>query len=307
MSLHSQENMRRILDELIERPSIARATRKILGSNSKILYVWCRDAARDRENGVTDSKYIVQDWPAEGDATWFDKGVKQTRVMHALNLDSDERDTLSHSERHVVEGGKICWTPNPVIAAHALSMDDFEWEFFYGNRPRSDIWQRDQNGGLIPLMVKQEQPAQIRIHALRALLADLWNPPERREVDTKLSGGVYVIGQQKREQQDSPLAADLRQRLADLRAKGPAHPKPNAPVEIMGRGESGPRENISQPSSEAPPNLHDHPRAYTQPQPQPPQQPPTDYARRPTKALNAEDRRGAMPSGGFSTTTGRPT
>ena len=311
MSLLSQENMRKILDRLIERPSIAQATRAILGSNSKILYVWCRNAASDRENGVDDSQYLVRDWPGEGDATWFDKGIKQTRVMHALNLDSDERDTLSHSERYVIEGGKIQWEPDPKVAADAISMDEFDWLAEYGTRDRSDIWKRDANGALIPLTVRQEQPAQMRIHALRSLLADLWNPPERRETDNRHSlTGALVIGARKElpQREPSPLETDLRARLAAIRAN-PDRPsaRPSAPVEVMGRGDQGPRENVSQPSNEAPPDIRNHPRAYEAPAPQPkPEAPPVDY-RRPTKRLDAQDRGGSMPSGGISMTTGRHT
>lgn len=307
MSLYSQENARKLLDRLIERPAIATACRAIIGSNSKILYVWCRDAARDREDGVTDSKFLVQDWPAEGDQTWFDKGVKMTRVMHALNLDSTERDTLSSSERFVIEGGKLQPEPDPIIHADSLSLDELDWIAKYGTRDRSDIWKRDENGGIVYLKVKQEQPAQMRIHALRALLADLWNPPERREVDTKLSGGVLVIRKSK---PTTPLVEDLRTRLAAIRAAkdGERTTKPNAPVEVMGRGEAGPPEKISMPSNEAPVTLADHPRAYEAPTPQPTPQPTQPDYRRPTKSLNAEDRKTPMPSGGFSVTqNGRPT
>lgn len=314
MSLLSQENMRKVLDRLIERPSIAAATRSILASNSKVLFVWCRNAARDREDGVDDSPYLVRDWPAEGDATWFDKGVKQTRVMHALTLDSDERDSLSNSERYVFDGsGKLSWTPDPKVAADALSMDEFDWIAEYGARDRSDIWKRDENGALIPLKVKESQPAQMRIHALRALLADLWNPPERREVDNRLSGGgVLVLHGAKSPQprQPSELETDLRQRLAAIRASGPKNPKPSGAPNFGNGGKSSaaadPPEKVSQASTETPPpHVPDYPRPHTEA----PAAPPVDYSRRrhDDAGGQASTGPGKPPPGGFSLTTGRAT
>jgi hypothetical protein len=302
----STENARRVLDRLCEHPSV-NAAAKMLGGSSKLIWVWAHHSARDKANDVEGSKYRISGWPDEdSEPMWFHEAVDLSRKIHALNLDADTRELLNGIERPVVENGAFCYAVDSKAIALFDNKRDAEDFGGYTDWP----YLHNEDGSRVVLTIKEHVPAQLKIHALKSLMGSIWNPPERSETDVKHSGGVLVLhgNRAKPKASDTPLVQDLRSRLATIRANPDrATAKPNAPVQIMGRGDGGPPEKVSQPSDDVQPDLHNHPRAYTVPTPQPPKQEPVSYAR-PTRDLNAEDRpRGQMPAGGFAMTTGRAT
>jgi len=305
MGLYSQDNAKKVLNRLVERPSVTGAA-KLLGASSKLIWIWCRNSARDKANGVLDSKYIIHGWPDDDpdsvEDIWFHDAVELSRKMHALNADADTRELLAGQPRTVIEGGRICFTPDPKIAAHALEMDDDLWELTYGSRPRADIFARDENGALIPLEVRDPVPAQLKIHAMKVLMPNLWNVPEKREIDKRSQSSVLVLhgDVQRPNKADSPLRADLETRLKAIR-DNPDRPtaRPTAPVEILGRATGDPPEKISMPSNEGERTLADHPRAYLAPKPEPVRRPPPSYARPAHHLDNAGRGAGVPPPGGF--------
>jgi hypothetical protein len=295
MSLYSPELARQILDRLVEKPNISQCMRAVAGTSSKIMYVWCDQARRDREAGVQGSKYLIQDWPDVGESMWFDKAIKATRIMHALNLDSMEREKLGGVEEPVIENGALCYKKDPWQLATFKNSQEAE-AFGFSDFP----YLHSEKGERIVLTVTKQQPAALRIHGLRSLLADLWNPPERREVQTQ--GQSVLVIKSEPSKQTTPLLQDLNERLKRLRSEGPAVAKPNGPVEILGRptGQREPQERVSLPSMDGDPlSPARNPRAPIESS-EPPLEQPTiqpDYSKPSTK-LDGQDRKN-LPPGGF--------
>ena len=120
-------------------------------------------------------------WPldenGEGDSIWFHDGIALARKLYVLNADADARQSLLGNPRVVLDGsGKPTFEVDPLIAAHALEMDDDMWALSYGDRKRGDIYRRDGRGALIPCVVFDPPPAAWRIHAMRSLLPSLCEP-----------------------------------------------------------------------------------------------------------------------------------
>lgn len=314
--IRSPENLVKVLDCLTLNPSPTAAARAI-GASNKIVWIWGTQSAAKAAQGVPieDSGFGVA-WPdPDGPLVWFHEAFQQATKIF-LALASLEHLALigpdaGHKKIARSGDGRITFRIDRRVAADALSMDDFTWELVYGTRAKTDIFERDADGCLIPDVYTEPLPAQLRIHLLRSLLPSQFNPEQRSTSDVHHHGGVLVIGEHKPTKQPNALRDDLESRLAAIRAAkdGERVTRPSHPVEVFGRGSDGPPERQSTPYSDdaAQPDLRNHPRAFevaTLPPPQP--QPTPDYSRKPTKNLDATDRKG-MPPGGFSTSTGRPT
>jgi hypothetical protein len=317
MTILSEENMVRVLDMLCTNPSPTRAARAIGGAD-KLIWQWgTKSAAKAAMNVPIEESGFGVHWPdPDGPLVWFHEAFQQASRIF-FSLASMEHSALigpdAGHKRVARDGsGRIQFKVDLKVASDAMRMDDVTWELCYGDRPKTDIFERDENGCLIPDTFTEPLPAQLRIHLLRSLLPSQFNPESRTTSEVIHAGGVLVVGEHKPDKPPNALRDDMEARLARVLAGRSGHDNPNstkkptAPVTIMGRGESGPPEKVSQPSNETPATLADHPRAYQQALPAPKPQEPTDF-RRPTRALNNEDRRSPMPSGGFSLTRGRPT
>jgi hypothetical protein len=292
MSLWSQENARLILDRLCEHPSVTAAA-KMIGSQSKIIWVWARASSQDKTNNVADSKYIIHGWPDDSDDSpplYFHEAMQLARNIHALNLDHDTREMLGGIERPVIEGGKFQYVVDPLAVAQ---FKDAEEALTFGGL---DDWPfaHDERGARIVLTVKEHVPAQLRIHALRALMGGIYNVAERSESNVKTQSSVLVLhGNTPRPNREAtPLRMDLEARLTAIR-NNPSRDsaKPTGPVNVGSTANTNdPPERISAPSDQTPTTVEE----LTAPPPRPA---PPNYGR-PTNNLNAEDRIG-MPSGGF--------
>jgi hypothetical protein len=310
--IRSPENLVKVLDCLTVNPSPTAAARAI-GASNKIVWIWGTQSATKAAEGcdIESSGFGVR-WPdPDGPLVWFHEAFQQATKIF-LALASMEHMALigpdaGHKKVARSGDGKISFRIDLKVAADSMSMDDTTWELVYGpDKKRTDIFERDADGCLIPDVYTEPLPAQLRIHLLRSLLPSQFNPVDKSTSEVHHTGGVLVIGERERTKQPSELETDLRARLAHIRE---GVKKPNAPVTVYGRGEDGPKEQLSTPlSGDMRPDLRDHPRAYEAPALPPPQPQPTpDYSRRPTQNLNAVDRPGGhMPPGGFDS-KGRPT
>lgn len=313
MTILSEENMVRVLDMLCTNPSPTKAARAI-GGGDKLIWQWgTKSAAKEAMNVPIEESGFGVRWPdPDAPPIWFHHAFQQASRIF-FSLASMEHMALigpdAGHKRVARDGsGRIQFKVDLKAASDAMRMDDVTWELCYGDRPKTDIFERDENGCLIPDTFTEPLPAQLRIHLLRSLLPSQFNPEQRSTSEVIHNGGVLVIGEHKPEKPASALRADLETRLAAIRANGPKHGKPSHPVEIMGR-DSGPTERVSNTAGDdAARPLDQHPRAYQAPAalPAPKQEAPTDF-RRPTRALSQEDRRTPMPTGGVSLTTGRHT
>jgi hypothetical protein len=292
-----------------------------LGMSPKIIWTWGRASAKDEWQKIppSESAFGVH-WPnddPESEPIYFHHALTQARVIF-LALASMEATALigpnaGHTRVARDGSGRVMFKVDRKVAADALSMDSWDWEMRYGTRDRKDIFERDADGCLVVDTYVEPLPSQLKIHLLRSLLPSQFNPENKSTTEMIHAAGLVIVGEH-RDKPPNALRDDMEARLARVLAGRSGHDnpnstkKPNAPVQILGRGESGPPEKVSQPSNETPVPLDQHPRAYTAapalPAPKP--EAPQDF-RRPTKRLDATDRVGNMPPGGFSASTGRPT
>lgn len=275
MTLWSQENAKKILDRLCEKPSVSRASKVILGTNSKIVWAWARNSAADKANSIADSKYIITGWPDDSEESrplYFHEAMEISRKIHGLNLDADQREDLGGMERPVIEGGKFQYVVDELAIAQWDNKEDAERIGGYVDWP----YAHDERGARIVLTVREHVPAALKIQGLRAIMGDIWNVAEKREVDTNVSGGVMVLhgDAQEPSKQKLGMREDLETRLAAIRernAKLAATPKPAPDGEVHIFRDM---RTIDQPDDvpdrapkqlPAPQAVADHPRAYSVP------------------------------------------
>jgi len=300
-----------LCDRLTVNSSIPQAA-KFVSVTGKCALLWMRASARDQANDVPleKSKFAIR-WPRqqEGDAEppliWFHEAVVLSQKLYRAMAESNLRALLADTEegggiiREVLDGtGRPVWEVDTLRAAHALEMNDDMWSLTYGDDARrDDIYKRDAEGRLIPKKVRDPLPSQTLIHLARSLFGSTFNPSERRESDVNVKVETLVIDGALRKKIDSPMRAELEARLREIRADpNRASAKPTGPVAMIGRGNpNDPPERITGLADDAAPRLADHPRAYVVPTPSAPK--PASYAR-PNTRLDAQDRRGPMPSGG---------
>ncbi len=168
----------------------------------------------------------------------------------------------------VLDGsGRPVFEVDPLIAAHALEYDDFDWEITYGKRARTDVFKRDENGALIPKRVHDPRPSQTLIHLMRSLFGDTFNPSDRKEIEGHTVVETLIIDGRSHKPQ-SNLRTDLEARLAEIRANpNRDSAKPHGPVAVIGQGNpNDPVERVTMAADDAPAVLADPPRpSYAKP------------------------------------------
>lgn len=302
-----------LCDRLTQNPSITHAAR-FFSLTEQTIFLWLRASARDQAADVPldKSKWAVQ-WPRPQDGEdeppmiFLHEAVILSQKLFRAIAESNLRALIADGEagggvtREVLDGsGRPVWETDPLIAAHALSMDEFDWEMTYGERRRDDVYKRDENGALIPKRVRDPLPSQTLIHLMRSLFGDTFNPSDRKEVDNHTTVETLIIdGRAKKPYSD--MRADLERRLAEIRsAPDRASAKPTGPVAVIGRGTpNDPPERISASADDAPARLADNPRAYIATPTHVPAAPPI-YAR-PNRSLDQHEQvgRGVPPAGGM--------
>jgi len=315
MSHWSQENAKLILDRLCEHPSVT-AAGKLLGipKGSKTIWTWARDSARDKANGITDSKYIITGWPDDAEEAtrpmYFFEALELSRKIWTLNLHADTCETLNGLERPVIEGGKFQHVIDLKAIAEWDNKEDAEKIGGYVDWP----YAHDAEGARIVLTVKEHVPAQLKIQGLKALLGEIWNVPEKREIDSQVTGGVLVLHGNAEPAPGNKLGMreDLESRLAEIRARNaklaPATKKPEGEVEVFRdmRTQDQPDDVPDRAPKQLPPpaqTIKDHPRAYEVEKltPAEPKPEPKSYAR-PASSLDNSFGGGRLrekPPGGF--------
>jgi hypothetical protein len=295
----SKENGALVADFLCENSNLTQAA-KLVGGGSKLVFHWMKASHNEEAAGASPSEaeYGIE-WPEPGDHIFFHRAVVETQKRFLALAQGAVRSLLASPEsgggghERIVTGadGKPAWLVDPLIAAHALEYDDDIWELTYGKRKRSDVFARDANGALIPWKVRDPIPSQTLIHLIRSLLPEQFDPINRTQADVTHHGAVLVLGDQPKETAasaaTSPLRQDLEQRLAEIRARGPAVGKPNAPVAVF-------KDMRSQDQPD------DGPKALP-----PPAAKPMNYAKpgKPSSGINAAGygSKVAPPAGGFRT------
>ena len=245
--------------------------------------------------------------PSSVPLVMFHNAVIQSRRIFSLLAESQVRSLLASPEsgggghrRAVLDGsGKPAFEVHPLRAAQHLEMDPDLYDLTYGPgaHARGDIYKRDGRGALVPLVVTEPLPAATLIHLARSCWPEHFNPSDKREVDTKHSVEVLVIGDQKPKVQSS-LRADLEARLAEIR-NNPNRPtaKPSGPVAMIGTGHNDPPERVTALADDGPTRLADNPRVYHAPPSHVPG--PTPNYARPAKIDQSGQGHGPPPPGGM--------
>jgi hypothetical protein len=229
MTKCSNENLLRVL----QRVSDGARPRDIMAGigHRNLLWLWLR----------RDDLY-VSDWPEPGAPLMlFRDCYDEARTQCMLAWDLEVRNLARFGEDEEVAGQ---WVQDErIIAELGENPDPDICLALFGQR---DHWKRDEFGDRIKLTVKRSLPATLRQHVLKSLLGDLYNPIDRRSVDTDvhIGGGVMVVGtdsiaelQRKLEASMSPEEAKKywEQKLAELnnpnRVTRPQRPIPIGKLE----------------------------------------------------------------------------
>lgn len=221
-----------VLDYLAQNPVLADAMRSI-GMAPNTVFVWAK-LSRDG-----DERFKLA-WPdPNGAEIWFHDGIVLARQMQCANFEATlRRDVTNGTPRTLrTPAGDVVYEMDHRLIA--------EWEGDADAARRlggmvDPFFLHDQHGARVPVIVYDMAPAALRQHAARSLLAG-YNPSNISDVNAKHSGAVLITkatggapapyARVKMAPEVSPLKADLLQRLADLRERGPnKQTRPTPPV-----------------------------------------------------------------------------
>jgi hypothetical protein len=225
------------LDIIVQDPHLQRASRAV-GRASK--WIW----AALKRSGENDPKYLVR-WPDREceKRIQFGEAVALARRLHKVQFDATLRSAVDIGipEIQTFQGDVIWkkdgallteWGGDTMEAREAAERLGGIIDYPYEHRMNAQ-------GKLerVPLEIYKPAPGALRQHVARSLIPSEFNPPEVRSISTEHSGAVLILNAHKpayakdykpdeAPAPDTPIRRDLMQRLADLRAKGPAHPLP---------------------------------------------------------------------------------
>lgn len=244
----SKADLCKSLDYLVRDPVLANAMRCI-NRRPNTIFLWTK---LSREG---DPRFLVR-WPdPNGAEVRYDQAIIVARQMQCASYEAILRRDVTVGTPRVLrqQNGE------PVYEIDHRLVAEFEGDADAARAlgVKDPFFLHDQRGARIPVVVYDPSPAALRQHVARSVLAG-YNPSDKKEVDTKLSGGVMVIRATSqgadsgkalppyaRERMEapaalSPLQQDLQRRLADLRSQGPDRvtARPTRPVDT-GNGGSG--------------------------------------------------------------------
>ena len=293
----TEENMVAVLDRLVERPSITGAA-AVIGASGKLLFCWMRNSYIDKQKfevgEIVESKWRIR-WPDEdGEPEFFHDSVRLAQRLYAIEADAQNREMLVHGTKRLVMNGPMpCFeVDDKALAEWGDDKEGAKRIGGYFDYP----YLHNSDGSRIRLFATEHVPSQTRIHTLRAIAGGVYDLVDRQSTEVQVGGGVLVLhGNAQQKRPDTPIVRDMEAKLAEIRARGPQNPKPDAPVAI-GKPSDEPK---ALPPPE-PKTLADHPRVYTAPRP--PEPKPQSYAR-PQPPQSVADYsgvgRGAPLPGGF--------
>jgi hypothetical protein len=263
-----------ICDYLVSRPKLEPASRAANFGSKWIYGAMNRSAAGD-------PRYLIH-WPDRDseEKIQFIEGVGLAQRMWKAKFASTlMQESEEGTPRLQIHGGEVLYEKDNEALAMCGGETDEAKEFAklmgYTDYPFKHRINANGNRERIPLVIYEHVPATLRVHTARSLLPGM-NPPETRHQVTSHTGTVMVIQKpayaKDYKAPDTELRRDLQQRLADLRAKGPANPLP--------RSADG-RRTIPQVSATRTDD------------------PPENVGTAPVRAAPANIGRGVVPDGGF--------
>jgi hypothetical protein len=213
-----------ILDTVSQDPAMERAMR-LAGYSPKMIWLWLK------RSGEGDTKYLVA-WPdKKARKIQFCDAVVLARRLHKVKMDATIRSACDVGIPEVqMHDGAVLYEKDAALLAEWG--DDKEAAERIGgviDFPYKHIINEQGKRERIPLVLYRPAPAALRQHVIRSLIPSEFNPPEHRVTSTEHSGSVLILNANRPpyakdyQAPPSPIKQDLQQRLADLRARGPAH------------------------------------------------------------------------------------
>lgn len=179
----NDQTKRDVLNKLVASPRLKRAAREA-GIDHSTIFKWIRES-------ITNPEKHTLEWL--GHRQPFHLHVNAARKLNIVAIDASARDLALNG--HVTakfHDGKPVWKTDPQIAADALALSKDDWELQYGDRPRSDVFARDDEGKLIQETdVSPPNPA-LLVKLLTSLAPEVYG--ERSEVTHTHQGRVWIEG-----------------------------------------------------------------------------------------------------------------
>jgi hypothetical protein len=123
----------------------------------------------------------------------FGNFVAVARKLNILSIDHEARAmAFGHTEDRYHDG-KPVYRRDPVIEADALALDDDMWSICYGDRDRSDTFERGPDGGLVIEQVTHPVNSQLMVKLLTSLLPEA-GYADRSEITHNVQGHVWIAG-----------------------------------------------------------------------------------------------------------------
>jgi hypothetical protein len=216
-----------ILDYLAQDPAIEPAFRAA-GYTSKIIWEWIK------RSGEGDPKYLVA-WPdRKAEKIQFGEAIALARRLWKVRYDHTLRADVDRGQPEVqVFQGEVVWEKDAALLAEwgdgPEAKEAAERIGGYADYPYKHRLNEFGKQERIPLVLYKSAAASLRQHVARSLIPSEYNPPEVRQVSSEHSGAVLILNANRPAYAKdyvappSPIKQDLQQRLADLRARGPAH------------------------------------------------------------------------------------
>lgn len=178
-----KELMPKVLDAVANNSGPLKRVPALFGMGEATLFTWLRQSKDDPKNWLTEF---------EGEEMPFHIAFKRAQFASRVALRAKALDMVHNGERvPMFADGKPVWRVDPMVATHAETMTDLEWELTYGDRKRTDINARDEDGCFIQETQRLATNAHVLVAALRA-----FDPAFKEAGDININhrGGVWVMG-----------------------------------------------------------------------------------------------------------------
>ena len=260
----STENLIRVLDMLVIRPRWQAAMASI-GASEDTAFKWLAKSKAAMKDQDESSQWFIE-WREVWDFWHCHCG--RARRESFVSYDAIIRDQAMYGiEIPMLDSqGRQLWKENPATVGY----DDAMLDVIFGAGNWSRIL-RDEKGNAVPLTRTEQIPATTRNKVLDQIGGYREAPPQ-----THIHNNLHVSAPLRALRrapagpaeplrlpppsppQETALVRDLRERLK----AGVTNPKPDGPVEILGRMTGDKPDQVSSFPADDPQTLADHPRAY---------------------------------------------
>jgi hypothetical protein len=198
MTLHTKDNLRRVLDQITSRPALGPAMRSI-GASEKQIFTWLK------RSNAGDPDFLI-DWPEGDEPIQFVEAVALARKRHVALFEAQLRNEVTEGIPEVqIKDGAIVWE----LDRKWVGVSDDIMKLC-GLDPVYHRYRRDKDGNAIPLVLATAAPAHLKIHVSRGLMPNLYGDHRTLDINAHHGGAVQVIHRRPVQQQ---VASPVRQAI----------------------------------------------------------------------------------------------